>query len=182
MKSCITYHIDKERRISFVNDNWHSFAIENGAGELTRNAILDKPIYDFITDESCRHIYEMLIERCEKSKEMLVLSFRCDSPVKRRFMLMEIFPLKNESTGFKSCIIKEQNRDTVEFLDRNTKRSEEFMKICSWCKKVEVDERFWVEVEEAIEHLGLFGVSPLPQLTHGICPTCLQYVKRKWSR
>ena len=105
-KHCITYHINKEQRIVFLNDDWNKFAIKNKGGHLTSDTVLNKSIFMFISDESCRHLYQMLIDRCRKQQEALKLSFRCDSPERRRFMSMEVIPLENESTGFKSCVVK----------------------------------------------------------------------------
>lgn len=87
-------------------------------------------------------------------------------------MLMEIIPLEDESTGFKSCVVREEARDPVKLLDIDIDRSDEFLTICSWCKRIRVDKKNWVEVEQAIEQLGLFGASLLPQLSHEMCPRC----------
>lgn len=181
-KHCVTYHIDKEQRIVFLNDNWNLFANSNSGGHLTSNTVLNKTIFTFISDESCRHLYQMLIQRCRKKQKVIKLSFRCDSPETRRFMLMEIIPLENESIEFKSCIVKEVSRDPVKLLYMNVDRSDEFVKICSWCKRVRVNENNWVEVEDAIEKMGLFSVQVLPQLTHGMCQKCYEYVRKKFSR
>jgi len=178
-ENCVTYHIDKEQKIVFLNDNWHSFASKNRARHLTSRAVLNKSIFTFITDESCRHLYQMLITRCKKKQEAFELSFRCDSPDRRRFMLMKIIPLESESTGFRSCIIREETRSPIKLLDVDIDRSNEFVTICSWCKQIRVDNDNWVEVEEAIERLELFGASPLPQLTHGLCPVCYEYVQQQ---
>jgi len=180
-QQCVSYHINKEHRIVFLNDNWQSFADQNSASNLTRHAVLNESIFTFISDESCRHLYQMLIERCRKEQQALSLSFRCDSPAKRRFMFMKVTPLTKGSIGFESCVVREEARNPVQLLDSKQKRSDEFVKICSWCKKIKVDDYFWVEVEEAIEHLGLFSASLFPELTHGICPACFEYVREKFS-
>lgn len=52
-------------------------------------------------------------------------------------------------------------------------RSEEFVIICSWCKLVEV-ESGWLEVEEAIDKLGLFDEPVLPRISHGCCSPCFE--------
>ncbi len=49
-----------------------------------------------------------------------------------------------------------------------------FVTICSMCKKIKVSPRQWAEIEEALVELRLFEVDEMPQLTHGICPSCYQ--------
>ena len=94
-------------------------------------------------------------------------------------MEMEIFPLANEAIGFRSCILKEEVREPVALLDAGSNRSDEFVRICSWCKKVAIDHSEWAEVEEAVTCLGLFNVAELPSLTHVMCPSCHEgYVNR----
>ena len=93
-------------------------------------------------------------------------------------MLMEITPLKGNSTEFKSYIIREENRAPVLLLDELTDRTEEFLTICSWCKQVKVNENIWLEVESAIEELGLFDEKALPQLSHGICLPCYENAQK----
>jgi len=170
--SCVTYYIDKENRLTFVDDKWYEFALDNKAAQLTRPVVVNKSLFSFISDESTIHLYKMLIERIRKEQETLGFAFRCDSPDRRRFMEMVLFPLSNNSVGFRSCIIKEELRKTVALLDAGGVRSGDLLKICSWCKKIELDHSVWVEVEQAVESLGLFNVVKLPYLTHGMCPSC----------
>ena len=72
-------------------------------------------------------------------------------------------------------------RPPMPLLEPAAARSEEYVTVCSWCKKVELPGATWVEVEEAVEHLRLFDRAVLPQLTHGICPTCLESF-RGWRK
>jgi hypothetical protein len=44
--------------------------------------------------------------------------------------------------------------------------------LCSMCKKIRVDEKTWVEVEEGIAQLGLFHTPAMPALSHGVCDAC----------
>ena len=178
--NCITYHIDKHNRIVHLSDEWDLFAITNKANHLTRNIVLNRNLNDFITDAKCQHLYEMLIDRSRKNNEIIKFPFRCDSPKYRRFMSMDIIPLEDESISFKSCIESEEPREAVLLLDPDTVRSNEFIIICSWCKKIKLYEDCWVEVEEAINKLDLFGEHLLPGLSHGICPNCYENAKNEF--
>ena len=50
--------------------------------------------------------------------------------------------------------------------------SDEILVICSFCKRIRVEEAQWVEVEEAVRLLELNEAWPLPQLSHSVCEAC----------
>jgi hypothetical protein len=176
--NCITYHIDKDNRIILLSDEWEHFAVKNNASHLTVGAVLNNTIFDFIADSRCQLLYQMLIDRCRIEQRNLKFPFRCDAPEYRRFMLMEISPLKDGAIVFKSCIVREESREPVPILDVNTGRSDEFLKICSFCKKIEVDNN-WLDVENAIESLDLFNENIFPHLSHGVCQMCYENVSKE---
>jgi hypothetical protein len=51
--------------------------------------------------------------------------------------------------------------------------------ICSWCKKVKVPDLGFVEIEEAVRTLDLFGEPLLPRLTHGSCEPCTRKMREE---
>ncbi|MEJ7699195.1 MAG: Crp/Fnr family transcriptional regulator [Pyrinomonadaceae bacterium] len=57
-------------------------------------------------------------------------------------------------------------------LDTNALHSDDLIHICSWCKRVDVGQENWEEIEEAVKTLGVFEQEKLPQITHGICSDC----------
>jgi hypothetical protein len=119
-----------------------------------------------------RHLYQIMLEKVRKNNARIKVPFRCDSPAYRRFMELEIFTLDENLIEFRSRIVKLEFRPHVDLLDFSVDRSDEFVRICGWCKKIYVSEAKLVEVEEAVEELNLFGETKLPQLTHSICPSC----------
>ena len=58
-------------------------------------------------------------------------------------------------------------------LDAGVPRSDETLPICSQCKRIQGADEGWVEVEEGIKQLDLFGSGLLPRLTHVLCDACL---------
>ena len=171
-KYCITYHIDNDNRIIHISDEWQPFADSNRAKQLTRDKVIGQSIYTFISDRESRHIYEMLFARCREKNNTLHFPFRCDAPDTRRFMQMTISPLADDTIAITSCILREEKRESVALLDIDCDRSDEFVTICGWCKKVRMENDQWVEVEQAIQHLKLFDTLVLPRLSHGMCQPC----------
>ena len=136
--------------------------------------------YVDVSDIKCMHLYEKLINRSRQQQKAIRFPFRCDAPDRRRFMEMEIYPLDKNATGFKSCIVREEMREPVLLLDIESDKSDEILVICSWCKKVKIDESNWAEAERAIEALELFNVPLLPQLSHGMCSSCYENMQSEF--
>ena len=89
----------------------------------------------------------------------------------------EVRPFQEDGKEFRSRILKLESRKYIRLLDAGAGRSTEFVRMCGWCKKVYA-KTGWIEVEEAIERLGLFGASQPPQTTHTICPTCKENISQ----
>ena len=166
------YRIDHRDRIQQVNEAWTDFAIANG-WPLRRGALLGKSLWDFLANESVRSIYAALHEMVRTRQTSHCFPFRCDSAVRRRFMRLEMIPVENQGIEYRSWVEKEEPRGAVELVDPHARRSEEQLRMCSWCKRIKVEDG-WQEVEEAIQRLGCFASEPLPQVQHDICETCFQ--------
>jgi hypothetical protein len=168
------YSINENYRIDFVNDDWLDFAAENGAAGLKREDVLNQSIWNFISDRETEHIFGVLFKKLQSSKASIKLPFRCDSPDCRRHMQMEISPRNNTGIQFRTWVVREEKRPSVPLLDFGRERSEQLLRMCSWCKKVLIKENNWHEVEEVVALLELFESGPLPQFTHTICPPCAE--------
>ncbi|MFC1813159.1 hypothetical protein ACFL03_10770 [Thermodesulfobacteriota bacterium] len=165
--------IDLKDNITFVNDEWLEFAKENLATELSVN-ILNKTLWDFIGNHTVQHLYKMLFNRAREGAHIKGLPFRCDSPDCRRFLEMELSKVNDSEVEIKTRIIKQEYRKPIPLLSDLRDCSKEIITICSFCKKIRIDESNWVEVEEAIKELRLGEVWPLPQLSHGACKICVK--------
>lgn len=171
-----TYSIDSQDRLITANSEWDAFALENYAPELTFERIKYASLWDFIYDTETRHIYRLILEKVRNFTVSVRLPFRCDSPDRRRFMEMEILPLEAKSVVFNTSIIREEKREPVRLLGAFVERSEQFIRMCSWCKCVILDDGSCMEVEEAVRRWELFNEPKLPKISHGVCASC----GKKW--
>jgi len=170
------YLIDGKDRIVQVSDTWLEFAQENEAAESCHPVkILNRSLWDFIDGIETRHLYEIVLEKIRRTRRSVRLPFRCDAPDKRRYLELLITAAQNDTIEFSSTILREELRDTVTLLKTDIPRSEEFLKICSMCKKVEVEKNCWLDTEAAIASLRLFEKSKLPKITHGLCRECFTF-------
>lgn len=168
------YHIDDQDRLSFVDEGWRQFARDNNTLELATEDILGKPLWDFITGEQIGRLYRLLLEKVRVSGQPLDIYYRCDAPELRRYLQMTITPLENNYVQFRNWLLHQEKRKPISLLDTSLGRIEEWVSICSWCKQVKLAEDDWVEIEDAVELLGLFEANVLPQLTHSLCPNCTE--------
>lgn len=166
------YRVDPEDSIVFANANWYDFACENGEAALIPGVVVGSPLWSFICNSETRHLYEILLKKIRNTGRSVKVPYRCDSPDCRRFMELRIARLANQEVEFRSRILRLELRVPVRLLEGNVERTEELLIMCSWCKKVAVPDKGWVEVEEAVNVLRLFDKPRLPRISHGICDPC----------
>ena len=168
----IEYRIDHQGVLIHVSDSWTQFALDNGSPDLVSERVLGKPLMSFVSDLETRHLYRVILSGFAPQGVPVVLTLRCDSPTLRRFLQLIISQLPDQEIQFLSHTLRTEPRDAVPLLDPSTNRSDELLRMCSWCKRILLPEDRWVEVEEAVAELELFCLDALPKLTHGVCPTC----------
>jgi hypothetical protein len=166
------HRIDNDGRLQFVNDAWLAFAAENG-WRISAKEVVGSDLMEHITDLETRHIYGLLIDRAWRQGRRARFNYRCDSPDCRRFMEMRI---NHDSTldqvVFRSRVLHMERRAPVDLMNPlHDTRSDEILRVCGWCKAVRVEDA-WLEVELAVEKLGILSEQVLPQISHGICPGC----------
>ena len=164
--------IDDADKIVHVNDDWLAFAGENTAPQLTASVVLDQPIWRFIQGQETSYLYQQIFSRVRAGVSPVKFPFRNDSPDCRRFMEMKLSLLPGDAIQFMAHMLREEWRDPVDLLDTPRDITQEFLKICSWCKKINIPGRGWGEIEAAIAALDLFGHHSMPRMTHTICDSC----------
>jgi len=171
LDSPLTYRIDSADQIKTVNDAWTSFARSNGGERLLPPEILATSLWSWIVDPTTRQVYRTLLSRVRKGVGTVRFQFRCDGPDRRRLLQMQIIADTPDEVDFQTSLVRSQSRAAVGLLDKSALRSEELLTICGWCMRVPVSGA-WLEIEQAVPALGLFERTPLPRLSHGMCPNC----------
>jgi hypothetical protein len=167
-----TYAIDADDRICFLSPEWVVFAFHNGGSELTPDVVLGRSLWDFVAGAKTRHLYQILLERVRTSKKSVTVPFRCDSPSLRRSMELMLTPTSSGGIEFRSQLVHQEPRTPVVLRAASKYDAADFLRICSWCKRVAQDHDTWVEIEEALARAQLFIRDDLPELTHTICSQC----------
>jgi hypothetical protein len=177
-KSRISYRIDSDDNIVFVNDAWSRTAAENGASELSDEKVLDKNLWDFISDSTTEHLYREIVDWVRLGNKIKFV-IRCDAPATKVLLQMKIELKKNAEVGFDCYPISITERKPQKMLYRSTARSEKVLLLCSWCSRVEIGKDDWREVEDALEALQLFRDETMPLLSHGMCKECFGNMSRR---
>lgn len=169
----VVYRIDRDDILILFNDEWNRFAQENGSSDLIGDKVYRRSLWDFIGDVETRHLHETLLANVRSRGEILNLPFRCDSPVLRRFMEMNISPVGNGWIEYRCRIVKTEVRDHVPLIAGESVSSESFLRMCSWCKKIDAGSGSWLEVEDAVKVLRIFLEEHIPQISHTMCDICM---------
>lgn len=171
----LIYRVDANDTFVFIGEGWNQFAAENGLPRLTGERLLKASLWDFLSDLTTRHIYRIWMHRVRQTSRSVSVPFRCDAPDRRRFMRMTIRLRPGDEIEFCSETLREETRPSVKVLDLSHPRHNEFIVMCSWCKKIKAPD--WVELEQGITQLGLLDAPRLPCVSHGICPECEHYLQ-----
>ena len=84
------YALDGSDVIVSLGEAWLRFARENGAPELCRESVVGRSLWEYVTGDTTRQLYQAIFRRVRDRGETLVLPFRCDSPERFRFMELAI--------------------------------------------------------------------------------------------
>jgi len=179
----LRYRVDAADVIVAVGEGFEAFAAANGAPGLER-AALGTSLWAHVQGFEVKAIYRDLLTTCRRTPDALEFPYRCDAPTTRRFMHMRIAGLGNGAIGFESRTLRVEPRARAEWPPPPSRPGDDLLTVCAWCRKVQVGR--WVELEEAIRRLDLFGARPMPTITHGICPPCAAAVRAEsglpWRR
>lgn len=169
----VLYEIDQQDVVTKVDEAWDAFAQENRADHLVGAGVVGSSLWRHIRQPETKQLYKELLRRVRKFQTSACLPFRCDSAAERRFLELHIEPLGASQVRFVSTTTRIEARDPVALFDWETPRTADLLLVCGWCKKIQLFDDSWVEVEAAVRSLRLFDAA-LPELTHGLCAHCFQ--------
>jgi hypothetical protein len=173
----LTYVLDGAACIRAIDGPWDAFAAANGAPGLTAANVLGRPLLAFVDGSEMQMVTEMLLARARKAP-VRALPFRCDSPDERRYLTLTVTARAPDLLVCSTIVERTESRPRRAVLDPAEERSpDESFPVCGWCRKSRLADGRWVEVDEAIDEMGLFTQTPLPRLTHGICPPCAELLR-----
>lgn len=168
------YTVDAHDRIVAVNDAFIAFAVENDAPGLPAT-VLGTSLWRHFGDPTSRTLWQLLFRRARATGQSVRVPARCDAPAMTRVMELEAVPASDGGLELRSRIVAQRPRPAVALLDVTLARSRRLVRMCGWCKAIEV-ERAWLPPERALADAPILCQVPVPAITHGICGACEQAV------
>jgi len=146
------------------------YASDHGWQGISPEKVLNKPVYNYITDSTTSRLYQYLFKRV-RGGSTARYQLNCESSSYRRLMEMTVTSLGDRGdVELKARMLCKQAR--MQKLDpANNPQNDEYLKACGWCYRIDIEGN-WIHVEDAMGKLGMFEFSRLPQMTHGICKDC----------
>lgn len=169
----IVYRLNSQDEFIYFNEEWVKFAVANDAVGLLPENVMGRRLWDFINEQTTEQLYREILDQVHAGRPIR-FNFRCDAPEYRRYMEMSITSRVGGEVQFEVRTVREEGRTRQELLDRRAPRASDMLRICGWCKRVDVGEGRWGEVEEAVTAFRLFERQALPMLTHGMCEPCFK--------
>ena len=168
----VSYRIDRNDRLEWVNEGWLLFAKANGGRGLEPSRVRGRVLWDFVSDPTIAHLYRLIVQRLRAGGPAVRFHFRCDAPTMRRLAAMEITGDRAGAVHFDVVSVLEQPQIPPPRIELIPADEEPLVRVCAWCKRVELPADTWIEPEGAISALSLFDCPAFPGLTHGMCPRC----------
>lgn len=166
----VRYEVDASDALISVNDAWQSFAIANGAPHLMRERILGRPLWDFVSDDTTRLVYDVILRQVRNGARSR-FEYRCDSPDRRRLMQMTIVP------GHAGHVVFESATMCVEWhREPNVVTATSATRCCGWCKRAHSAAHGWVELGPESVTPGQPATTTKPMITGGMCSDCYSRV------
>lgn len=166
------YRVDEANRIVWVDERWLAFGRENGAPELTRDAVLGRCLWDFVAGDATRCLFEAIHAKVRSSGDTAVIPFRCDSPRLQRHMRLKITREGVDQLLYESVLLRVEPQPHLSLLDPRQARSDCVLTICSCCKRALLETQGWLGVDDVSVRLGLFDKPEVPQIRYTVCPDC----------
>jgi hypothetical protein len=137
---------------------------------IPRHKVLNRPIWDQISDGNIADVYRALITRTRQTGEGASFTIRCDDPQTRRVSSMAMIPMGSGAIRFSIRPIETGPQDLLDYL-RRRQAHPLGLDLCQKCGGINVDGQ-WRPAERAVESFGIFA-NDLPFRTWAVrCPHC----------
>lgn len=167
----VRYRINARDEIVFVDEAWEAIASALPAPHVRPASVTGRVLWEFIGDGVTRALYEQLLARVRAGRTAQ-FNLRCDSATYRRLVRMTVAPETEGCVDFRTETLEVHRREPQPLLSLDIPRSDDFVRACGWCNRIDVGTDDWIEVEDAVERLRLFEQDAVPHLSHGVCESC----------
>lgn len=91
------YTVDRNDRITAVDQGWDRFALENGGADACAAQVVGARLVDAISGDPVRMFMTAILMRVRASGQAETIPYRCDSDTVKRYYTMTVRPLPDGS-------------------------------------------------------------------------------------
>ena len=171
----ISYFVDADNRIVNVVGPWDEFALKNDGPGACVQAILGKPLDQFIAGDVSRMFVSTMLMSARSLNRTVYRSYRCDSGHLKRYMEMTIIPVNDGILEVRHRLLHSEPMQQYQFVpaQRSGTTGVAGTKRCSMCNKIQANGE-WMEVEDALKAQAVTTERAQGPWVFGVCPTCLE--------
>jgi len=140
--------------------------------------IVGKNYFDFAYDKVLIDILKNIFDKVRIKKKVFSTTYRCDDYRFIRRFRLDIIPLNDDNIKLEHTLL--EKKDRVKPIDELGKSNKIFT-MCAWCNKILCGNEY-LEIDYAINELGLFETEGIPNFSHGICPECKAKLEEEISQ
>ena len=158
--------VDPSGAIVWVNPAWRRFAIENGAPEVA-----NAPSYYGGISEPLREDFVRAFETSLRTGTPFELDYECSSPEERRTFRLRALPIRSEGLLVEHARVATSIHPDEPHLPLDDRYADANGMIlqCANCRRVRCVS------SGAFDWVPAWVLTPRPQTSHGICPSCAGY-------
>ncbi|PIQ51976.1 MAG: hypothetical protein COW02_11950 [Comamonadaceae bacterium CG12_big_fil_rev_8_21_14_0_65_59_15] len=164
----VIYLVNRDNLLTEVNEGWAAFAQANQGDAIPASAVLGRSVLEFVSGKVTKQYWQNLLERARASDKPVQVDYRCDAPLLKRWMRMELQVLEGGSLRISHQQIAQQARARPIYFARSQQRGKYSYVRCSLCNKIKVAEQ-WLEPDCLSEGTASNTVI---NVTYGLCGKC----------
>jgi hypothetical protein len=142
--------------------------IDEVEAERSRAIATTKSIFAFMADNAACALYGLLYRQMRSTGGTVVVPLFHETSVLRRHIDLTLTVLPSGAILHRCMTTRTEPRYGKKPIPALT---ETHMTACSWCNSLKQGDQ-WLPIDHLACYGRLFQHPILPQLTHGICPTC----------
>lgn len=144
----VTYWLDRDDRIVKVGGAWDRFALDNDGPAARADAVVGRPIWDFVVGDASRMWLESLLGYARLHDATITRRYRCDSPDVRRYLSMTVVREGRHHLRVEHLVESVEPRERIVGIAAASNRAAGTRLRCSICGRIKGDDA-WREPEDA---------------------------------
>jgi hypothetical protein len=162
--------IDADTRIVETGGDWDDFAAANDGAEALTPRVLGRRLGEFVAGDAARMWLFALLDLARLTAEPVTRSYRCDSPMTKRFMEMTVTPESEGRLRLRHRLVREERMARPAPMVQSAAQG--CVLRCSICNRLASDGG-WMEPDAPQAPRG----APLP-VVHTVCEACRDVLPR----